>query len=508
MTQVIDALVVELGLDPKNFTAGQRAAIASFKQAQEESRRIGNEMEAHGKKVMDFFGTVKREVLGGLAIFFGGRAAGEFINYITNLDATTGRLSKTLNVSTHDLSAWQNVMMQTGGTVDDARESIGSLSNSIQTAMLTQNYESIAGLLSVMRMAGVAPQDYSQPLKILEAFSRLADQMKGTPEGAARFAGLMRLANISPQTINTLLLGHDVIQTLIKDQDRLGTITDEDAAAAIRLQKAWGQAETAGISFGSKLLNVLAPTLATILETITNLFATVNNPNKSGTDIAELSAGGFYFPPDVNAANSGDAIPPIRVKHGAGKASPAMRAVMNALAGTPGINEVTSLDDVYHQDLGGAHPAGRALDIAITDPTQSAAMAAAIKAKLAAQGINATVIDEYLNPSAHATGGHIHVGVNEADAARLAAASRSWWEGWHATGGPAMTPIPFMGAAAAGVARGGQSSNSTRSSTVSTHIDTVNVTASNADVNDASAQGVRAATANVMDGMALNVGPW
>lgn len=112
----------------------------------------------------------------------------------------------------------------------------------------------------------------------------------------------------------------------------------------------------------------------------------------------------------------------LPAKPGSGQVSPAMKRVSEILSGVPDVRQATSFNDPYHALLGGgsAHSAGRAVDVTIKDPSKSGEVAAKIKAALAAQGINATVLDEYKNPSRNSTGGHIHVGIDAPTALGLA----------------------------------------------------------------------------------------
>ena len=99
MATVIDSLVLELGLDPKNFTAGQRQVLQDVRNLEEASRRAGLQVEAQSKRSSDLLLSFRREALTALGLFVGGRGAREVIDYVTNLDASTGRLSHTLDVN-------------------------------------------------------------------------------------------------------------------------------------------------------------------------------------------------------------------------------------------------------------------------------------------------------------------------------------------------------------------------------------------------------------------------
>jgi TP901 family phage tail tape measure protein len=94
------------------------------------------------------------------------------------------------------------------------------------------------------------------------------------------------------------------------------------------------------------------------------------------------------------------------------------RAIQGDLPGQ--VKHFAAFNDHYHAGTGSKHASGLAFDTSLIDPRQSAAAASSIREKLMAAGLKASdfrVIDEYANPSARSTGGHIHTQFNSAEAA-------------------------------------------------------------------------------------------
>ncbi|RVU12502.1 phage tail tape measure protein [Methylobacterium oryzihabitans] len=85
-----------------------------------------------------------------------------------------------------------------------------------------------------------------------------------------------------------------------------------------------------------------------------------------------------------------------------------------------GVKHFAAFNDRYHAGTRSKHALGLAFDTSLIDPSQSAAAAEAMRAKLRAAGLDDKsfkVIDEYKNPSARSTGGHIHTQFNSKEAA-------------------------------------------------------------------------------------------
>jgi hypothetical protein len=178
---LLEKLVIEIGLDPADFDAGLRAFLASYQNAQqsinkttqqiekdldkgitrivsgiqkqkreeekeEEKARRKEEKEAERKqreqeraekkeidererRIKDMFSSLKKEALGFLGVYMSGRAAKEFLDYITVTDAATGRLSKTLGISTQDLTTWGRAAEMAGGTAQGMAGDMLKLAN-------------------------------------------------------------------------------------------------------------------------------------------------------------------------------------------------------------------------------------------------------------------------------------------------------------------------------------------------------------------------------------------
>jgi hypothetical protein len=264
-TTVIDSLVLQFGLDTTKFVAGSRELALEMKNMREQAKVSGDEIEAQGKAIGEAFSIIKREAVGVLAAFFGGKGMVEFFNHITQVDAATGRLAKTINMSTRELSAWQGVSVQTGGTADSMAQTLQGLTGEINKFLITGQ----GAFIPVFNQLGISLFDSNRQLKtagqlILE-LSEHANKMD-----PARFAALMSMIpGMNSQTINTMLQGDSALRKLMDDQVKLGLITEQDAQAAIKLEQSWARAEQAATSLGRRLVTFLQPALTTILDALT-----------------------------------------------------------------------------------------------------------------------------------------------------------------------------------------------------------------------------------------------
>src|ERR1039458_2228081 len=106
MPTIIDALTVELGLDPSGFTKGQKDAEDAFLKTKDHAVSTGKTIEASSKKAAESLQLIARQALALFAVLLGGRGVKEFITDITKLDAVAGNLAANIGLDPKFLRAF------------------------------------------------------------------------------------------------------------------------------------------------------------------------------------------------------------------------------------------------------------------------------------------------------------------------------------------------------------------------------------------------------------------
>lgn len=272
MATVIDELIVVLNLDPAKFNEGQRQALEAFKKTQEAAVAGAKGIEAQGAKTLEFFINLKREALGLLAVFLGGRGFGEMVHHITSLDASTERLSTRVKVNAHDLAVWQVVMREVGGTVEDARSAMEGIQSEYQKFLLDPGGGSSMISAGLPRI-GVRPEDYDKPDKILDKLAEFSQspQMKGRPEAFAAFARMF-FPGMTDAMIAALGKGPTELNKLKSDAEKVTTTNQETGFASERFIKSMALLETASEAFGRVILQQFVPAMDTLSGFLADFF--------------------------------------------------------------------------------------------------------------------------------------------------------------------------------------------------------------------------------------------
>lgn len=267
MPHVIDSLVLEFGIDPKNMSDTARAALEELRKFEEQAGRSGKNIESSGLRIEEMFASVKRSAIGLLAVFLGGREIKEFIGYVTNADAATGRLAKTMNMSTQELSEWQGAMTQAGGSAESITGALQGATQDMNRFMLTGQ----GTLASVLRPLGISLFDNNNRLKTAgQLFLELSDAVsKMDPARAAAF--LSMIPGMNQDSVNLLIQGRKAVEGYLTAARQAGGATADSAAQAAEYQKQLALLDRSATSLGRNLFMILAPGLTAVTNALSKL---------------------------------------------------------------------------------------------------------------------------------------------------------------------------------------------------------------------------------------------
>lgn len=232
---VVDAFVVTLGLDPRNYQREIKGYRDDRKRLAEEDAKYNRSSEDAQKRMASGIRTLRNETAGFLFMLAGANGVKDFAANILTGDAATGRLARNLGIATERVSAWEGVIKRVGGSAQDIQGALRSMSSAFQSLQLTGS----TGHDADFQGLGVNARDLQNPegalLKISEASSRM-----GRPEFNARLSRL----GFDQNTINLLAKGRVEVSRLLEEQRKLGVATDADAKAAQDFEAAWAKITT------------------------------------------------------------------------------------------------------------------------------------------------------------------------------------------------------------------------------------------------------------------------
>lgn len=270
MATVVDALIMTLGLDTKDYKKGQKEAEEGLAKLRKQSNAVAKDMAEGGKKAAQFFSSVKVELMGLLAVFGAATGLKEFIASNVQGQAELGRLSANLGISANHLEAWGLVAKEMGGTAQDAFTALQAVAGGLAEASIKGH----SALTDTARANGVALTDATGKVMSYEdALVSISKRMKELPRQQALYlANQLGVGSM----FNQLELGPDELRKRLDAAQGLTRVTDASTASAMRLQKQWADIqqrfkESSEIAFAK-----LSPVLERLAERFADWLDSVN----------------------------------------------------------------------------------------------------------------------------------------------------------------------------------------------------------------------------------------
>lgn len=234
MANIVDALIVTLGLDSSGVDKGMRSAEASFSRG---VKNIVTHILAPLAGTMAFSALVK--------------------NYTQTVDAL-GKLANSLEIGVSDLDAWGDAVRHAGGTTQGFQSSITNLNQKLQEFAATGEGEA----KRVFQTLGISAKDASgkvkTPVALLEELAGVADKIDKT-----KFAGIARKLGLDQGTIQLLQSGRSEVNALVSSMKDLA-YTQRDAEVAAEYNDITQDLGKTAEGVAAIFLRILVPALSKV----------------------------------------------------------------------------------------------------------------------------------------------------------------------------------------------------------------------------------------------------
>lgn len=252
MPTVIDSFVVEVGLDPKNLTKGQREAVDSFSKTKEEALKGAKDIEASSKRGKEALGAMRTTALELFAAFAGGKGVANFVGGLTSADAALGRLNRSIGVSASDINKWQGAARIFGGTAEGMATSFTTISDAFAGWKVGVVSPLIADLRAISA-AGGKIIDVNKGVE--QSYLDLADNLKAIHDKDQALAGFLgRRIGLDPALFDILIRGAKGAKEVLDYVMKIGVATKDDTDAFGELEKRMSQMVVKAESLGRKVL--------------------------------------------------------------------------------------------------------------------------------------------------------------------------------------------------------------------------------------------------------------
>ena len=288
---IIDALIVELGLDTSKFSTSQKTAVrqlGDLEKAGDKTEKSTKKISKASKEAAQGIDNLSRTVASFLAIIGGTVALKNWISDFIEGNAQLDRLSKNLGLSVPTISAWSNATEKLGGSAQALQGTLDMLSMSQTQLMLTGE----SSLLPYMSALGVSLADVNGKARpVDDILLDLSDRFSRLDRTTANNLG--RMMGLDQGTMNLLLQGRKELELEIQRQKEQTAVTKEQAAQAQKFQT-----QVAGIkqqfqALGRSLFMEAAPYLEKFFDLLQNFVTWISGHEQFVKDFLTILAVGL-----------------------------------------------------------------------------------------------------------------------------------------------------------------------------------------------------------------------
>ena len=257
MANVIDTLIVKLGLDNADFQDKIKDAEKQTKELDKQTNNLTDSMR--GAVIQGtIFGNILSNALGFIA-----DKAREAISSYDNLAENLRLVSRATNQSIEDFQRWSYAVEYSGGNVQAFQSMFEKLSKQVRQAPFTHNSTFLRGLSEL----GVNVHTANGQIKSMsDLLLGLSGRLGGMSEGKAFLIG-QRLG-LDDDTIRLLREGKDAVQAYLDKTKEDGIIQKQNLEIYERLRKSRAELSKYWSEITIKIGNFILPLILKLTESL------------------------------------------------------------------------------------------------------------------------------------------------------------------------------------------------------------------------------------------------
>ena len=275
MANVIDSLLVTLGLDASAFKKGtteaekatesldKKTTDSAKKTAQYEKKLTAEQtarakfLNEQAKKTVDNYSKARNELLLFLSLFTAGKGLLDFASSTIKNVANLERLSEVTAVSVSQLGAWQLAAKNTGGS---AEEMSGQILKASQDIAAFRNGIGSQGTTGFLALGGKA-SELTDTQTYLMGMSRVVSSLVSKYGEARAFQFANQRMGMSLNEFNLLKLGTAELSRQLAIDEKIVGLDNQKGQQAVEMQKRWNNLAQSFEQSGRTVLFALTPAL-------------------------------------------------------------------------------------------------------------------------------------------------------------------------------------------------------------------------------------------------------
>lgn len=266
MATVIDSLIVELGLDPKNFNKGQKEAASAFLKTKDAAVKTGKEIEDSSKRVADSISKMTREVIALFGAIAGARSLSDLIGKLTTANAELGRFSANLAQSPQTIAAWGAAAQRFGGDAKATADTIQRMAKGLYDLRF-QGKALPQAFYQLEAATGRLISTDKGPIAFLEQTAAALKELAA--RDPSRAFNIAQELGVDTGTFNLMKEQGAAIADYVAQIEKSTSPSEKAIKAAQGLQRAWVELSQQAGALISRLYELAGPPITKLIEQMT-----------------------------------------------------------------------------------------------------------------------------------------------------------------------------------------------------------------------------------------------
>lgn len=266
MAQIIEKLMITLGMDTSGVKKGTADAQTAVKRTDVEVQKTTRTVKDFGRAGSDAFVSINKSAAAFLATLGGTVAIKNFIRDTTESTASLGRFSQNIGSSVSTVSAWGQAAEVAGGSASGLQGTLAMLSRTQTEVALTGN----SGALPYFAALGISLSNINGKARpTTDILLDLSKAFQGMDRTMAFNFGQM--LGIDEGTMNLLLRGPQAVKQMVEERRRSTAVTEAEAQKAQALNEQWTKVKQQFQDIGRELTITLSPALMDLARSFADL---------------------------------------------------------------------------------------------------------------------------------------------------------------------------------------------------------------------------------------------
>lgn len=230
-TTVIDQLIIKLGLDPRDFTKGEKQVAASVVKTEQQVKASSESM---GRSFVGFTSKL-------LGVATAVAAVKKIVGAVSDLSVSIRRLgidSKNYNIAAGNLRNWQNAAEMMGGRAEDVTKTVAGLEQAVFN--LAYNGQISDSLVMLSRLGVQFQTTTGQARKFEDIVMDTAKAIESSGMSRSTAFQFLQQSGFDEGTINLILSGTKAMREQLALQEKRRQVTGKEVDAATK----WEQSAT------------------------------------------------------------------------------------------------------------------------------------------------------------------------------------------------------------------------------------------------------------------------